>query len=113
MKNQLLDSANEWLEAHINQTLLIRKEEQGDIDKLRLTLEHIAFRNNKQGSDDYTNGKALLLQGNGVVINGHEELPLPQNTFVVPLNGLRNVSDGQEQLKLETERASYTFTIQH
>lgn len=112
MDKKLLAEANEWLEAHAHQALMIQKEEQGNLDQVRLTLEHVAFRPRRPGGDSYTNSEALLLQGSGTIINGEEELSLPQDTFVVPVHGLKSMSRDEKRLMLETERARYTFTLQ-
>ncbi|HUC90831.1 MAG TPA: hypothetical protein VMS09_02255 [Paenibacillus sp.] len=113
--NQTLQTVTEWLEAHRDQTLLITKREMDDLDRVKLHLDNSEFQQlaESESIDDYTDGVALLLHGEGAVLNGGGEHPLPQDTFVISMAGLSDAHALGDSLELTTERASYTIMTEH
>lgn len=113
--NQTLQTVTEWLEAHRDQTLLITKREMDDLDRVKLHLDNSEFQQpaESESIDDYTDGVALLLHGEGAVLNGGGERPLPQDTFVISMAGLSDAHALGDSLELTTERASYTIMTEH
>lgn len=103
----------EWLERHTGNTILIRKEEQGDLDTIEVRLDRIDYKQESgQGWDDYTDGSALLLHGTGQIIVEQDRHPLPGDTFVIPVKGLSEINLSDRELRFQTERASYRLTVQ-
>lgn len=108
-----LEQVSEWLKSHTNQNILIEKQEQDDLDQVRLLLEFIGYRDSDNCSiDDYIACKALLLHGSGVVITDGHEAPLPDSTFTIAVDDLTSVDAKDQQLKLKTGRGLYTLTVQ-
>ncbi|MDU4696954.1 MAG: hypothetical protein E6Y08_14145 [Paenibacillus sp.] len=110
--NEQLQPVMDWLEAHIGGQLHIRKEEQGDTDEVKLKLEQKGIHeDHSHALDDYTGGPVLYLRGEGRVIqpNG-SELPLPQDTFLIPVDELKQTRIDGHSISVETERARYDIT---
>lgn len=107
-----LEDVSEWLKSHTNQTILIKKREQDDLDEVRLLLEFIGYRNGDNCSvDDYIACKALLLHGSGVIITDNEEAPLPDSTFTIPVDSLSSTEVKDKQVTLENGRGVYTISV--
>lgn len=110
--NEQLQPVMDWLEAHIGGQLHIRKEEQGDTDEVKLKLEQKGIHeDHSHALDDYTGGPVLYLRGEGRVIqpNG-SELPLPQDTFLIPVDELKQARIDGHSISVETKRARYDIT---
>ncbi|MBW7459120.1 hypothetical protein ACFOLF_32550 [Paenibacillus sepulcri] len=102
----------DWLQSHTGQELLIRKQEQEDLDEVRLELSDIDYRSSRSDSiDEYTSDSALLLHGRGTVITEDSEEELPSRTFEIPLQGLNYAKQENDALVLETERAKYLISV--
>ncbi|MBB3114747.1 hypothetical protein FHS18_006905 [Paenibacillus phyllosphaerae] len=103
-----IDTLSDWLEEQTSRSLLIQKEEQGDLDQVMIHLNKIDYRpGTTNGNDDYTNSSALLLHGEGVVLTDAEQPPLPGNVFEIPLEGLTKVEAEGTRALLQTERGTY------
>lgn len=99
---------SDWLEEHRDKTLLITKTEQGDVDRVRMKLSKTGFHaEHDNPHDDYTDGDVLYLRGEGSVLTDDRESPLPQDTFTIPIKGLRAADIDDANLRLTTERAEY------
>lgn len=110
--NEQLKSVTDWLNAHKQQTVMIRKQEMEDTDQTRIQLEEVEYRENTPTIDDYTEGDSLILHGNGTVINEQGEIQLPQNTYQIYVDGLSKADVKETQLTMETDRAKYEIFIQ-
>lgn len=107
-----LQSVSDWLDAHRDQTLLITKSEQGDIDRVRMKLSMSGYRAERPNPhDDYTDGDVLYLRGEGSVLTEERESPLPQDTFAIPVTGLRAADIADAGMRLTTERAEYSIAL--
>ncbi|MCK8490154.1 hypothetical protein M0651_23610 [Paenibacillus sp. MBLB2552] len=62
--------------------------------------------------DDYTTGgPVLFLRGEGCVIQSNgTELPLPQDTFLIPMDEMKQARVNGATITVETERARYDIT---
>lgn len=102
-----------WLKEHMNTAIRIRKHEQDDLDEVRLTLTEAGYRSDEpQRPDEYTDGRAIILHGQGSVITGQGmESPLPQDMYVIPVSGLSGAEVQQDHVELTTERASYSLML--
>jgi hypothetical protein len=104
---------SEWLENNMNKKILIRKQEQEDLDEVLIHLKLVEFRDErKDGIDDYVSDSALLLHGHGSVITNGEQVELPSNTFEIPLSGFKQAAVDKDSLNFETERAQYSLILQ-
>ena len=106
-----INALSEWLEEHRDQTLLITKTEQGDVDRVRMKLTKTGYQaEHDNPHDDYTDGDVLYLRGKGSVLTKGLESPLPQDTFAIPIKGLRSADIEHASLRLTTERAEYDIS---
>lgn len=110
--NERLQPIMDWLDEHIGGSLHIRKVEQGDTDEIRMKLEHKGIHaDHTHALDDYTGGPVLFLRGEGQVLqSGGVELPLPQDTFIIPVEDIMQTRMDSRTVTLETGRARYEIT---
>lgn len=111
--NESLQLITDWLEDRMGRNLHIRKEEQEDIDEVHLKLESKSIENDRtHASDGYTGGPALTLRGEGRVIQpGGEQLPLPDNTFIIPVEEIKHARMAGQGMTIETERGRYDISL--
>ncbi|BFH63423.1 hypothetical protein [Paenibacillus azoreducens] len=105
--NNELNAVNQWLENQVGQTILIRKEEQGDLDETRVQLEAVEYSEHVPARDEYAEGSSLILHGPGHVINEKGDIPLPRNTFQIYVDGLHETETDESRINLTTDRAKY------
>jgi hypothetical protein len=108
-----MNAVKEWLEKRVGQTIMIRKEEQDDLDETRLHLEHVEYNAHVPTVDDYTEGNSLILHGPGKVVREQGDIVLPQNTFQIYIDGLSESRAEEEQLSMKTDRAKYLIFVIH
>ncbi|MEK0315843.1 hypothetical protein [Cohnella sp. 56] len=102
----------EWLEAQVDKELLVSKQEDDDLDEVRIRLGSVEHRAAKENAlDDYTDSAALLLRGMGTVVTEGREAALPMDTFEIPLEGLSLTETADDAALLVTERARYKIEI--
>ncbi|WP_213649798.1 hypothetical protein [Paenibacillus sp. J23TS9] len=111
MMSEKLNSVREWLEKHVQETILIRKEEQEDLDETKVKIEGVEYKESVPTIDDYAEGSSLILHGPGSVLNEQGEIPLPQNTFQIYVDGLSECDVEEERLTIETDRAKYLISV--
>lgn len=98
----------EWLEAHYDQTLMIRKQEADNVDETRIKLENaVTAVRNETHPEDFTAEQSFLLKGRGAVIVNGEEIPMPNDLYEIPYDGPLAFTVEEEGLHLTTDRASY------
>ncbi|CAM4373820.1 hypothetical protein [Paenibacillus tarimensis] len=106
--DELLETVSKWFEEHTHRPIRIIKREQGDVDQIRMNVEHIGYRDSHT-VDDYTDGLALMLYGYGEIINNRQPAELPQPIFEIPVEGLSAAEVSDHQMILITERAAYSI----
>ncbi|MCI3921417.1 hypothetical protein MO973_24930 [Paenibacillus sp. TRM 82003] len=108
MDKQTADFAD-WLMSRVGHPLIIRKEEQGDVDQVRMTLEKVAYVPGNVDRDDYVEEDRLVLHGDGQVATdgGGGAAELPRHSYEIPLQSGFQGSIENDELTLRTERASY------
>jgi hypothetical protein len=115
MNTQVAEIAD-WLMGQINTALVIRKEEQGDVDQVRMTLQNVAYLPGRDPDDDgYSAGDRLVLQGDGRIAteeNGGSTAELPRHSYEIPLQAGFRGSVVNNELILNTEWASYRVSPQ-
>lgn len=112
LMNPSLQAVTEWLNANSNQTLHISKIEEQDQDQVNMHLERAELQRRQIPSiDGYTDINTLLLEGDGFVITGGHQAPLPDKSFVIALDGLSEADVQSGQVMLKTERGTYSITV--
>ncbi len=107
--NPTVQNFMEWLKRHKNQYIVIHKYEQTDTDEVHIQLFNMTFRPRTDSNDDYLNGTAVLLHGLGSLLIDGEQVKLPQDSYVIPVEGMSITEMEDNRVLLKTERAEYTF----
>ena len=103
---------SDWLNAHVNQTLVIEKYELSDRDIVHFNLEGVEFRSGEDTIDDYLEN-ALVLRGTGNTLNADgEQVPLPQHSYEIVVTQLQMGPSDEKKLEVNTERAKYILSIE-
>ena len=99
----------EWLLGHVNETLLIRKEEDGDTDQVMLKLQKVAYGTGGPDSDDYVNDDRIILHGDGTISvdGGTGAAGIPRESYEITLAGNIRGSVQNNELHIQTDRATY------
>lgn len=106
MDKQAADIAD-WLMSRVGRPLVIRKEEQGDVDQVIMTLEKVAYIPGSVDRDDYVEEDRLVLHGDGRIETDGGAAALPRHSYEIPLPTGYRGSLADDGFSLETERASY------
>lgn len=104
----------DWLMGCINAPIVIRKEEQGDVDQVIMTLQKVTFIPGGPERDDYVEEDRLVLHGDGRIATDGKggTADLPRHSYEIPLSSAFRGSLSEEGLQLNTERASYKVITQ-
>jgi hypothetical protein len=109
MEDPLLQVSS-WLNAQSNQEVLIQKEEDGDIDRTRIQVDHVSMGHLQQKDPDgYVANQSILVHGQGKVLFTNYEAHLPQNVYEIPLEQSFVAHSIDEGLQIKTGRATYTL----
>ena len=109
----------DWLQEKKGQTVFIIKEELAtgskrimDMDELKLDLMGVSLKESMDNNvDDYVENQELILQGSGIITSDNGEAELPNNMYEIPLLGMVTTKKDENGMKLETEKAVYTFSV--
>lgn len=102
----------DWLAERIDTPLAIRKEEQGDVDKVLMTLRKVTYLPGDPRRDDYVEEDRIVLSGEGQIQAEEGAAELPRDSYEIPLrSGFQYLAQGQ-QLRVTTDRAAYLVTPQ-
>ncbi|WP_342479921.1 hypothetical protein NST07_18370 [Paenibacillus sp. FSL L8-0340] len=108
--DQTVQKLLDWLDAHANQTVVIKKQELEDLDTVHFQLENVEYRTAEDKIDNYLDD-ALILRGSGNTLNGDGELvPLPQHSYEIAVSGLHLDNIGEDKAELQTDRAKYALS---
>ncbi|KGE17204.1 hypothetical protein [Paenibacillus wynnii] len=109
---QNVSMLSDWLNTHVEQTLVIEKHELEDMDIVHFKLESVEFRNGEDTVDDYLDN-ALVLKGTGNTTNADgERVPLPQHSYEIAVSGLNMGPSDEKKLQVNTKRAKYILSIE-
>ncbi|WP_199623597.1 hypothetical protein [Paenibacillus alkalitolerans] len=99
----------DWLLGHVNESVIIRKEEEGDVDQVMLELEKISYRAGQPEADDYVDDDRIILHGKGKIAADEEggASGLPRNSYEIALEGDCSGTLQNNELLIRTERAVY------
>jgi hypothetical protein len=102
-----IEQVETWINTKQSPSFTISKEEHGDLDQININIEKVSLGTQPVvDPDGYVAEQALLLHGQGSLING---APLPQNVYEIPLFGTWVTHDKGSRMQIETERAVYTI----
>lgn len=107
-KNQI-NAIQQSLSSWGGQRILITKEENGDLDQTILNLERVEMDEN-HFIDDYTPDHSIQLVGNGQTVFEHGNMPLPYQSYDIPIENIYKVSADQGRILIRTDRGTYTIT---
>lgn len=98
-----------WLLNHVDHTVVIRKEEDGDTDRVKMKLHQVTYRPEISDGNDYIDAASLVLHGDGVIAteNGTGAAELPLGKYEIPLGRTSQGSTKDGALLIHTERATY------
>lgn len=101
-----------WFEQHTGQTLTIDKEEGGDRDRVRLTLERVERTEREELADDYLLQRSVRLIGAGTIHNpGEDPVELPGGGYEIGLDGLVSQTESAGGVTIKTKRAAYRIQV--
>lgn len=105
--DQIIRQLMDWLQNYTNRMLLIRKQEDGNRDLVRILLEEVGYRPSWRSIDGYTDGPALVLHGVGALVSGAGEMPLPSDLYSIALSGVQISRIESGGVLLQSDRARY------
>ncbi|MFT9846544.1 hypothetical protein [Aneurinibacillus sp. REN35] len=92
-------------------TLQITKEEDGDTDIITLLLHQVHVEDRPHTGDEYLPSCTVKLEGSGTIQNEDgEQIPIPYESYDIPLEEPINSHPDTEAVHIQTERASYHIT---
>ena len=100
----------DWLQERTNRVLLIRKREDGDLDRVRMRLDEVGYRPDNRSIDGYADGPVLVLHGNGTILTDTTEAPLPQDSYMIPLAEFQVARADGGGIDVRTDRAVYSIS---
>lgn len=108
--HQSPDTLRQWLQDNKDRLLIIRKEEDGHLDRITIRLHDVDLVHHND-TDDYLSDQALLLKGEGTVSTDQGLAPLPSSTFEISLTDQWSVASNHRRLQLQTERGNYSIEL--
>jgi len=109
---QNLEDLSHALDRFRNEQIRILKEEDGDRDRVEMTLTGVeTYLRRGESFDDYIGDRAVFLQGEGIVTGGPASGPLPQNQYEIPLDRAWSFSAEGRSCRVTTDRAVYTIAM--
>jgi hypothetical protein len=104
-----MSDMTDWLLGHVNETLMIRKDEDGDVDQVTLQLKKVTYHAAQPEADDYVDDSRIILHGEGRVSidGGGGAAELPRDSYEITLAGDCSASVRDNELHINTERASF------
>jgi len=102
----------QWLENHVNASVVITKLEDGDQDQVNLHLDKVSVGHlREKDPDEYVAKEAILLQGEGMIQSGGHTASLPLDAYEIPITDQMKASVDSNRLQIVTERAKYSLQI--
>jgi len=104
----------DWLMAQINTPIVIRKEEQGDVDQVMMTVHKVSFLTGSPDRDDYVEENRLVLLGEGRIATEGDggAAELPRRSYEIPLGPSFRSEVEERELQVATDRAYYRIMPQ-
>lgn len=98
------------LESWGNVQVLISKVEMGDVDRTVININDLSFQSYGNHTDDYLSEETLQLVGKGYQVMDDTDIPIPYETYDIPVEGVIDFQNDGDRIHLVTNRASYTLT---
>ncbi len=109
MEHQIVDLVTNWINQQENKSILISKEEDGDLDQVLLDIEEVSLETlERPDPDGYVSPQSLLFRGEGTVVSD-TEVRLPQDVYEIPLYGTWITQNKGTSFQIRTERGLYTI----
>lgn len=113
MEELTVEEVCSWFEANMEKSIIIKKEEQKDIDRIEIELQDVGLMSFSDTVDEYLSKQAILLRGNGSIeTHDGNKQNLPEDSYEIPyresFHGVRN----EKGIEIQTESANYFITIQ-
>ena len=100
-----------FLDKWVNHQIMITKEEDG-VDRTLMSVHDVKIVERPESIDGYVAPLVVQLHGEGYVIEGNRKVPLPGDRYDIALSDKSDVEMADKFCTIQTERASYTFTLQ-
>ncbi|MGO4272032.1 hypothetical protein AB4Z22_19700 [Paenibacillus sp. TAF58] len=102
-----------WFEANKEKNMMIKKEEQNDIDQIEIKLQDVGLLSYSDTIDAYLSPQAIVLRGNGCIVSlDAEKQSLPEDSYEIPITGSFHGIQNEQGMEIQTQVASYSITIQ-
>lgn len=109
---QDIKKVTDWLNSHLDKTIIVQKREQDDIDQVHFNLSQFEVRQHDEGIDGYLE-PSIILKGTGSTMNSDGDLvPLPQDSYDIVTTDMKIIDQDFEELELSTTRAKYNISIE-
>lgn len=106
--DSFIDQAVDWLHPYVGKEIDIIKEEDGDQDRIRLHLERVSFGENQfEDIDGYVAKQAILLHGEGAIVQANSDATLPQRVYEIPITEEMRITLGINAITFHSDRALY------
>ncbi|TLS50511.1 hypothetical protein FE782_19290 [Paenibacillus antri] len=104
----------DWFMAQIGAPIVIRKEEQGDVDQVSMTVQKVSFLTGSPDRDDYVEENRLVLLGDGKIATEGDggAAELPRHSYEIPLGPSFRSAIDERELQVSTDRAFYRVVPQ-
>ncbi|QJC53818.1 hypothetical protein HGI30_21350 [Paenibacillus albicereus] len=96
------------LERLKKQNVEIVKEEDGDLDRVAMTLDDAEVLRNPT-ADPYVSGTIVLLHGEAAIVTDGGREPVPGDSYEIPLQAGAEISEEQDTIRVQTDRALYSI----
>ncbi|KRF42284.1 hypothetical protein [Paenibacillus sp. Soil787] len=102
-----------WFEANKDKSIMIKKEDQQDIDQIEINVHEVGVVSFSDTLDAYLSPKAIVLRGSGSIqTHDGEKQSLPEDSYEIPFDGNFHGIQNEKGMEIQTDRASYMITIQ-
>jgi hypothetical protein len=100
----LKEALNNWSGNQIS----IRKEENGDIDEIKVFLEEATFEQ-RDAKDDYLGDHIMFLHGKAYANESEQQIELPTILYEIPVDGIDDIQLDPDIVSFQTSRAQYVI----
>lgn len=114
MNHQFLtiEQFNELINQWNGQNIKIEKMELDDKDEIHLLLTNVSYSTDTHRIDDYKARHALELNGPGEIRSDQGYYPLPDSTYIIPLQDSSLYEFDGKQFLLTTDRGVYKIRLE-
>ncbi|MBD0383137.1 hypothetical protein [Paenibacillus sedimenti] len=100
-----------WFEANKEKSIMIKKEDQEDIDQIEIEVHEIGLMNFTDTEDAYLSPQAIVLRGSGsIATHDGEKQKLPEDSYEIPFSEHFHGVQRENSMEIQTELATYFIT---